>query len=186
MHRKILISFLGVVLLSFACKSQSFLEKDINGLHTIIYKFIEKRDAFYKGRKSEFVLMVLEMDTAGLVKDIHLLADKKNVDSSCTILERMIPRDFMGQRFTSWKDKTISLPVYSIASTRNYVERSVVHFSSTIESKRTLMISPLYYLTPADWSRKEEGRVNMFIRLDSLSIDCFKADSTLKRIVRFK
>ena len=59
----------------------------------------------------------------------------------------MKPSDFSGKVFKLWKNKTVILPIYSLAG-KNYVEPAMVHIATSIESRNAVMVRPLYYLTP--------------------------------------
>ncbi len=131
----------------FIAKAQNQVEKDIRKLHYTIDGFIRRTDGYFKERKSEAMLMILEIDSAAAVKDIHLLVDTKNIDSSYVRLQKMKTSDFAAIKFISWKNKIINLPIYSLTSSVDYIEKSMIWTQSTLESRQSVLVRPLYYLT---------------------------------------
>ena len=162
MKKSFLTGLFGLLFIANA-RAQDQVEKDIKTLHYIINSFLEKTDDYYKGRKSEVVLMILEFDSTGIVKDIHLLGDSKNVDSSYLILQTIEPKDFSGIKFISWRNKAINLPIYSLSSP-SYVEKSMIQIKSTVESKKSVIVRPLYYgvLRPI-----KENPPNRYIKIET-------------------
>lgn len=146
LFRTFLITLFLFVLTKAGAQSQ--LEKDIRALHYTVSGFIQKTDKYYKARKPEVILMILEMDSCGRVLNIHLLADKNNFDTTFSILEKIKPVNFVGKKFTSWKDKTVNLSIYSLPGPNNYVENSIIHHSSAFGTRKAVMVRPLYYLPP--------------------------------------
>ena len=148
MSKSISLAFFCILSINpFIVKAQDQLEKDIRKLHYTLDGFIQKTDGYFKERKSEAILMILEMDSNGAVKDIHLLVDTKNIDSTYVRLQKMKPTDFARINFISWKSKIINLPIYSLTSSVNYVEKSIIWTQSTLESRQSVLVRPLYYMT---------------------------------------
>jgi len=144
MIKAISILSLLLVITVLNCKGQDQVERDIKALHNIVDGFLQKTDDYCVGRKSEVILMILEMDSIGAVREIHLLADNKNIDSSYLILATMKSTDFGDVKFISWKNKTVNLIVYSLSSV-GYVDKSVINFQSIVQRRQAVMVRPLYY-----------------------------------------
>jgi len=151
-----IFSFL-ILTTALAVRAQVQPEKEALKLYDIIIEFIHNRDDYYEGRKSEVIVMILEMDSTGTVNDIHLLADNNNIDSSYVILKKMKPADFGDTKFISWKNKTLNLIIYTISSleidkrkwySSSYVANSAISVSSTIQIRQAVMIPTLSYYTP--------------------------------------
>jgi hypothetical protein len=151
-----ILSFL-VLTTALAVRAQVPPDKETMKLYDIIIEFIDNRDDYYEGRKSEVIVMILEMDSTGAVNDIHLLADNNNIDSSYVILKKMKPADFGDTKFISWKNKVLNLTIYTISDleidkrkrySSSYVANSTISISSTIQMRQAVMLPSLCYYTP--------------------------------------
>lgn len=177
MSKSISIFLFGIlVIASFNLNGQDQLERDIRKLHYTIDGFIQKTDGYFKGRKSEAILMILEIDSSGSVTDIHLLVDNNNIDSTYIRLQKMRPLNFEGIIFVSWKDQILNLPIYSLSGlerdtskqfSSGYVENSIIHISTTIKSRGAVLIRPLYYMTLGP--KIEEGLPQKAIKISDRS-----------------
>lgn len=156
MSSRIFILFVFTFLYS-SIYSQVTIDKESMTLYNCINGFLTKADKYSENRKSEAILMLLEVDSNGSISKIHLLADNNNIDSSYSILTRMKPENFTPEQFGKWKNKIINLPVYSLTGINHdstgkriltYVENSIIHHSTPFESRRSVMPRPVYYLTP--------------------------------------
>lgn len=157
MASKICILLTGILFYS-SVRSQRLLDKEIASLHNTIERFLEKSDKYYEMRKPEIIFLILEIDSSGSVSDIHLLGDKENLDSTYPILKRIKAENFIAGQYIKWKNKVLSLPVYSLTGidydsirkrSFTYIERSIIHHSTPFESRTSVMLRPLYYLPPA-------------------------------------
>jgi hypothetical protein len=162
MRIRALIFLVIIFSFNYSVIGQHVIEKDVKSLHYIINKFLQKRDKYYESRKDEFIFMILELDSSGIIANIHLLVDKKNVDTSYSILEKMKPDDFGGYKFETWKNKVINLQVYSLTGgARNYVDGAIIQHSNAWHSRKAIMIEPLYYMTPGGNPRSMSASASM-------------------------
>jgi hypothetical protein len=151
MYKKILLFV--ALLFSFAANSQAVADsqtkRDIGTLKYIVEGFLgESTRNYHEGRKSEVIMMLLEMDSNGIVFAIHLLADNDNLDSTYSRAKQMKPSDFGGTKFTLWKDKIVTMPIYSLMGDYKlvYVEKSIMYYSGIIAKRGSVMIPPFYFM----------------------------------------
>ena len=160
MKRFVSCLFFGLFL-SIGSSGQSLTNAQIYSLNRIIEKFVLKRDSVQEVRKSEFIIISLETDSAGHVSKIRLISDEQNRDRSYTILATMQSNEFDEWDASTCANKIILIPFYSLGS-GNYSENA--HYADQLfadlfwnrqrpariikERGRTIVVSPINYMAP--------------------------------------
>ena len=115
----------SIVSLQGLSQTTSLTKRELNQLlYPVITDFVRNHETKMENRKSEFIMIFIEMDSTSRVKDIRLVADEKNRDSVYAILSRMTPNDFKEWQPKNCKNKLIIIPLFAggTAADNNYVD----------------------------------------------------------------
>ena len=133
-------------------KSQSLTSNDLKSIHTTIETKLIDLDDAPSTRPSEFILLIIEIDSAGKANKMHVLADENNKGATYSIANKLTIEIFKKYTFIKCRNKTITIPIVSLTPGRhpNYVEKlkpgNGAKFTRIInETQTAIMLSPLQY-----------------------------------------
>lgn len=110
---KEIVLLFAVLLLSFRGFSQT--TRELGSLFTRIGMFIDRIDnKFTEGRQTEFAQVLLEIDSAGKVGQVHVMGI--DTDTIYKMLRRMQPGDFNNWTCLEAKGKTMVIPFFYVAN----------------------------------------------------------------------
>lgn len=159
------------MLLSLACWinvsaiSQSLNNKDIIYLRLTVSNFLAKKETMKENeeRKSEFLTLLIQIDSTGNVSDLKIIADPMNLDSTYEYLGELRPSHFSDWKCNLCKGKTIMMPIASFSQSGKpeYVNRfkdsKVVTKAAVISEANSLIIlSVLRYYAPITEENKNQ------------------------------
>jgi hypothetical protein len=151
-----------ILLFCFALNSSAQKLSRQEGLfiNRCIDEYLSKTDYVYdKPRKSEFILLLITIDSVGSPSSINLLSDEQNRDTTYTLLKMLTPAVFKNKQFKGCSGKVIAVPIISIVNEINstYVRKMYQVGDETISAQKGYILNrPYFYRVVENEYQKKE------------------------------
>ncbi len=160
MNKKIFSLILFISGFTFFSNAQKLSQQEGLFINRSIDEFLSKTDyVLDKPRKSEFILVLIAIDSVGNPEKINLLSDESNRDTTYTLLRSLTPAAFKNKQFKGCMGKIIAVPVISIVNEPNstYIRKMYKDGDTVIHIYKNYILNrPYFYRIPENEYRKKD------------------------------
>jgi len=160
---KLIFTFI-IMLISICSNGQKDknMIKELEFLNGLINQYVFKNDSSDSKRNSEFILLFLKTDTAGVIYSINLMYDESNKTNVSAILKNMRTTDFREWNSGTKNNLLIIVPFYSSGSLPSYLDS--IGFSPIVSLDRCgikhhgnfVISEQVFYIGPSTMRSSDE------------------------------
>ena len=116
--KELVLALICTTTLFFSLNAQSLSTTDFLHIQRTIDTFTQRRDRTPDAvpKKPEFILLVMQLDSNGVINNINMMADEKRRDKLYPILRELTPAVFHKRVFANCANKVIIVPFASYSS----------------------------------------------------------------------
>ena len=149
MIKQIILGIICAVILFSKSEGQSLTKKESQIIRLAIDTFTLQHDHTPGPKVQEFILIVLEVDSNGIISRVNIMADQRRVDKIYPILQQLEPKVFHNRVFSGCKNKLLLIPFVTYSANRPgdfYTRTALNAFRRMFEGENAIILPTIQYV----------------------------------------